>query len=353
MSLVGKSRCLVLVLLGLSAVARAADPPEPAASPLDAALEQRIRGRAGPGDVEIEASWQLEPGNTSVKVWGSGVGIWQNRTQFRLTRDQVISLLKILSAAKVGAMRPPGAKSPAMAPAAEPPKSPLRILGTLTVVVGSESTTLNQLTRGEQSEPLRELVLAILSFCEKAAKTGVTASSIQDGLSKLAAGTLEPETFEAVVQRRDSSKDTGAGESWLLRMNGLRITDRLLPRGQAPPPARTLTISRDDFLKLARLLEANDPAALPRNLYAPAYTDMSIEVLGQDRMIPARAYLGVTPETHGQQQQAFDRLYEAFRALHERAQKYGAPLDDPKRNRYAERDRRPPKAAPTSSPAGP
>ena len=349
----GKSRCLFLILLGLERGRAGCGTAGPQRAPSTPPSSSASVGGPVSATSEIDATWQREAASTSVKVWGSGVGIWQNRTQFRLTRDQVISLLKILSTAKVGAMRPPGAKSPAKAPAAEPPKAPLRILGTLTVEVGSESTTLNQLTRGEQSEPLRELVLAILSFCEKEAKTGVTASSLQDGLGKLAAGTLEPETFEAVVQRRDGSKDTGAGENWLLRINGLRITDRLLPRGQAPPPARTLTISRDDFQKLARLLEANDPSALPKNLYAPGYTDVSIDVLGQDRMIPARAYLGVTPETHGPQQQAFDRLYEAFRALHERAQKYGAPLADPKRNRYAERDGRPPKAAPTSSPAKP
>lgn len=341
----GKSRCLVLVLLGLCAVARAAD--RPAAAPLDAALEQRIQGKAGLGDVEIAATWQREEGSTSARVWGSGVGVWEDRTQFRLSGDEVVSLLKILSAARVGAMKPPNSK----APAAQAPRSPLRVVGTLTVVVGSESTTLSQLTRGEQSEPLRELILAILSFCEKAAKTGVTASSMQDGLSKLAAGTLAPETFEAVVQRRADSKDPSAGQSWLLRINGLRITDRLMPKGQAPPPARTLTLPREDFLRLVRLLEANDPAALPGNVYAPAYTDMSIEVLGRDRMIPARAYLNVTPETHGEKQQAFDRLYEAFRALHERVQKNGAPVADPARDR--ERAGRSAKPAPTSSPAAP
>ena len=68
---------------------------------------------------------------------------------------------------------------------------------------------------------------------------------------------------------------------------------------------------------------------------------MSIEVLGQDRKIPARSYLDVTPETHGEKQLAFDRLYEAFRALHEQAQKDGTPVSDPKRSRYAGRDGRP------------
>lgn len=343
----GKSRLIVLVLLGICAAALAADPP--AADPLDAALEQRIRGKAGLEDVEIAASWARDAGYTSVKVWGSGVGIWQNRTQFRLSRDQVVSLLKILSAAKVGAMVPPDAK----APAAEPPKSPLRLLGTLSVVVGPERKSLNQLARGAQSEPLRELVLAILSFCEKAATAGVTASGMKDGLSKLAAGTLAPETFEAVVQRREDPKGASAGESWLLRINGLRITDRLMPKGQAPPPARMLTLSREDFLRLARLLQENDPGNLPNNVFAPAYTDLRVEVLGQDRTISARAYLGVTSETHGAKQQAFDRLYEAFRALHERVQKDGVPVADPEDRPPAARARPSAKPAPTSSPAAP
>jgi hypothetical protein len=342
----GKSRLLLLLALGICAVARAADPP--AADPLDAALEQRIRGKAGLGDVEIAASWQRESVSTSVRVWGSGVGIWQDSTQFRLSRDEVVSLLKILSAAKVGTLLQPDSKAPAVrTPAVESPTSPLMLLGELTIVVGSERKSLQQLTKGEQSKPLREVVLAILSFCEKAAKTGVTASSMQDGLKKLAAGTLAPETFEAIVQRREDPKSASAGESWLLRINGLRITDRLLPKGQPPPPPRVLTLSREDFLRLARLLEENEPGALPKNLFAPAYTDVRIEVLGEDRMIPARAYMGVTPETHGAKQKAFDRLYDVFRALHERAQKDGTPV----REGASGQVRNP--ATPASSPAAP
>ena len=79
---------------------------------------------------------------------------------------------------------------------------------------------------------------------------------------------------------------------------------------------------------------------------------MRIEVLGEDRTIPARAYLGVTSETHGAKQKAFDRLYDAFRALHERAHKYGKPVVDPERAPSAEhaRSAKPPS---TSSPAAP
>ena len=174
MSSHGKITVLVLLRWGS---ARSRGPRNrPAADPLDAALEQRIRGKADVRDVEIERPGRGTGQHALVKVWGSGVGIWQNRTQFRLSRDEVVSLLKILSAAKVGTMCQPGAKSPAAkTPAAEPPKpkSPLRLLGRLTVVAGSERKSLHQLLKGEQSEPLRKLVLAILSFCEKAAKDGV------------------------------------------------------------------------------------------------------------------------------------------------------------------------------------
>ncbi len=338
-----ETRWLVLLLIAACASARAATPH--AADPLDAALEKRIAGKAPLDDVSIFASWQRAEGSTSVKAWGTGVGVWQHRTQFSLSRGQVISLLKILASAKVGAMVPPGT------PGDDDGDSPLRVLGELSVTAGSESKSLYQLTKGEQSESLRQVVLAILDFCEKPARTGVTLASMPEGLQKLAAGTLAPETFDATVQRREDPKGPNAGESWLLRIDGLHVTDRLMPKGQAPPAPKALGLPRADFLRLARVIADNDPVSLPRNVYASAYTDMRIEVLGEERIIPARAYLDVTHETHGEKQLAFDRLYEVFRALHERVQKDGKAVAAPKSGRYAERDRRAGKPAPTSSPA--
>lgn len=315
-----KPRRLVSALLGACLAACA--PGATTADPLNAALEERIGAKAGLGDVEITAWWQLEQGGRSARIWGNGVGVWKQKVQFRLSRDEVVSLLKMLLAADFGSMRPPASSVPPT------PKtgSPRRLVGELTVVVGSLQKTLQQRDRGEQSEPLRELIQSILNVGEKAAKAGVTASSLQDGLRKLSAGTLAPETFEAVAQRREETKSGGGGESWVLRINGLRVTDRLMPKGQTPPPPRELTLSRADFLRIVKLLEDNDPTALPRNVYAPAYTDVTIEILDRDRTIAARPYLGVTSETHGPRQQAFDRIYEAFRALHERVQKEGTPV---------------------------
>ena len=321
-----KRRWLVLAQLGFGLAAFVPGARVGASQdPLDAALEERIQGKAGLEDVEIEASWQREPGNQSVRIWGTGVGIWQGRTQFRLSREEVVSLLEMLSAARVGAMRQPDPKTPAPTPA----NAPLRLTGELTVVAGSAQRTLRQLAKGEQSAELRSLVESILAVSEKAAKTGVGASSLQDGLAKLSKGTLAPQTFEAIVRRAGEAKAGGAAESWLLRMNGRRVTDRLMPKGQMPPPPRELTISEVDFQRILRLLQQNDPTRLPKNVYAPAYTDLTVEILDQDRTVAARPYLGVTPETHGVEQQKFERTYDAFRALHQRAQAEGQPAADP------------------------
>jgi hypothetical protein len=316
-----------LAALAGAAFLAAASPKTPAApgNPLDAALEKRAAGKASLDDIEIDVSWQLEQGNRSAHIWGDGVGIWQDSVQFRLSRDQVLSLVKMLADAKIGAMPQPGARAPAPSPKSA--RSPLRLRGELTVIAGDVRTHRQQLTKGEQSEALSGLAMRILEISEKAAAAdGVRASSLQDGLAKVAAGTLAPQTFSATVRRQATSvKEGEAGpEGWLLRIQGRRASDRLMPKGQLPPPPRELELSESDFRKLVQGVQADDPTSLPPNTYAPAYTDVTITVLDRTKNVPARPYLDVTPETHGEKQKSFDRLYELLRAIHETVQSQGA-----------------------------
>ena len=220
-------------------------PPPPIRS--TTALEKRVAGKASLDDVEIDASWLLESGpNRSVRIWGSGLGIWEKTVQFRLSREQVVSVLKMLLDAKAGMIPQPGAKPPA--PVA---KAPIQLRGELTVVAGDVRFHRQQVTKGEQSEALAALVTRIIEFSEKAAADGIRASNLQDGLAKVADGTLAPQTFSAAVRRQATASTEPGGESFLLRMEGRRVTDRLMPKGQLPPPARELTLSDADFRKLA------------------------------------------------------------------------------------------------------
>ena len=318
---------VTLATLAGAAFLATASPNAPAApaTPLDLALEKRASGKASPNDVEIDASWQLPEGHRSAQIWGDGVGIWNDSVQFRLSHEQVLSIVKMLADARVGAMPQPGAKAPA--PSGKTPKAPLQMRGEITVIVGDVRTHRQQLTKGEQSQALADLVTRILEISQKASSVdGVRASSLQDGLAKVAAGTLAPQTFTASVRRQSTEKEEGESvpEGWLLRIDGRHASDRLMPKGQIPPPPRELVLSEADFRKLVEGVQANDPTGLPNNTYSPAYTEVTVAVLDYRKNVPARPYLDVTAETHGEKQKSFDRLYALFRSIHEEVQKQGA-----------------------------
>ena len=219
--------------------------------------------------------------------------------------------------AKVGTIPQPDAKAPGSAP-----KAPLQMRGELTVVAGDERFHRHQLTKGEQSEALRLLVTRILEFSEKAAAGGVQAASLQDGLAKVGDGTLAPEAFTAFVRRADD-REPARGRQ-LPPAHGR--TPRLRPhdaegRGPAAPPG-----AHDLGRRLPQVRPRDpeqDPATFAKTTYAPTYTDVTVTVLDYDKNVPARPYLDVTPETHGEKQKAFDRTYTLFRELHERVQKRG------------------------------
>ena len=315
--LVAAALALGVVAGGSVALASAAKASAPA-TPLDDALARIASGRASLDDFQVDASWQLEQGNRSVRIWGTGVGIWEKSVQFPMTREQILTVVNMLVDAKVGTIPQPGAKASVVPKA----KAPLQLRGELTVIAGDVRTHRQQLTKGEQLESLSQLVGRILAFSEKAATGGMKASSLQDGLAKVADGTLAPQTFSAFV-RRAATGESG-GDSFLLRVEGRHVSDRLMPKGQLPPPPRELTLSDSEFRKMALLLRSDDPAAMAPTTYAPTYTDVTVGVLNYDKNIPARPYLDVTAETHGEKQKAFDRMYTVFRELHERVQKEGA-----------------------------
>ncbi len=51
---------------------------------------------------------------------------------------------------------------------------------------------------------------------------------------------------------------------------------------------------------------------------------MTVAILKYSRTIAGRRFLGMTPETHGEKQKAFDRITAALEALHARLEKEGA-----------------------------
>jgi len=321
----GKIRLLVVLLAAAAAgltAAPATDEPdrdadEKSGGPdrLTPALEQRIRGKAPLGDVQVDVFWSRGGRATTARLFGNGVGVWNREKQFRLSRAQVVDVLKVIERARFGAM-PDQFGEDEEGAEHERNEGP-RLKGQLVVRAGAVRKETLQLVDGEQSQALARLMERILELCHGPARKGVGAASMDEALRLLAAGTFAPELLEVTAQRRPDPKGPdGPGAEWTMRLAGLRVSEK---------PDRSLILSEKGFHEFASLLSDASPGSLPQSLYAASYTDVTVAILKYSRTIAGRRFLGMTPQTHGEKQKAFDRIAAALEALHARLEKEGAP----------------------------
>jgi hypothetical protein len=289
--------------------------------PITSALDDRIQGKAGLGDVQVDVYWSRDGRATTARIFGDGVGIWQREAQFELSKARVLDILTVIQKARFGSMPDRFGEDED----GEKNEGP-RLKGRLVVRAGTARKSTLQLVDGEQSEAFSRLVEKILEICRGPARRGIGAESMSDALGLLAAGRLSAQVLEAAFQRRPDPKSRGGSEQgWTLRLAGLHVTGEQIDPGKPKSPARALGLSPAEFRELAALLSEADPSALPQSLYAASYTDFTIEIFKYSRTITGRRFLGMTPETHGKKQKAFDRICAAFEALHARVEKGGAP----------------------------
>lgn len=322
-------------------------------------LAKRIQGKASLEDVRVDVRWPVVDHYASIRLFGRGLLICDGKAQLTVSRDAVLSTLKRLGDGHFPAMedrygsegeeeereeRKPEERKPEEGPA---------LKGFVEVRLGSASKTVQQFAVGDQSPELEALARKLLTVCSEASMKGtpITASSLDDGLRKLTEGALAPETFALVLHRRADAKTGDGGESFILEVQGRRVTDRSMPEGQTPPAPRSLLLPQSDFAGLARILADQSFGEIPINVYADRYTEVRVTVLNRERSIMARKFLNTTPKTHGEKQQAFDRIYETLRGLHARVAKEGKTVEprpsppgdkEKEREREREKESRPP-----------
>jgi hypothetical protein len=294
---------------------------------LGAAIARRIAGTASADDVRIDADWRRKSAIVSCRVYGNGVGIWRDQTQFTLTHAQVLDLLRAIQAARFSAMEKTyGGEEEQEEGEKEREKEKVYLRGSVSLRIGSDLKRVGQYMDGEQSKALATLAGKILAVSEKAAKTGVGATSLSDGLAKVASGKLAPESLQVYAQNRADRPGEGHEDgNWILRIDGRRVLDRTSTDAKTSV-SRLLILSEDDFRKFAEILRDADPQGLPRNLYATQMVNVDIRLLAGRANLSARQYAGKTAETLGEKQAAFDRLFAALRALHERVEKQGGTV---------------------------
>jgi len=281
------------------------------------ALEKRIAGKAKLDDVRVGVDWSKDNVMTSARVYGDGVGIWNRQAQFRLPKEKVLALLKTLRAAKFGSMPDWFGESEG-----EGEEGP-RLKGRIEVVAGPISKSVIQLFEGDQSEEFAALAQKLLEVCAEPARAGVGATSLADGLQKVATGELAPQALAVTVQRRSAASPGSGDAGFIVHLEGRRVLAETLPAGKTVAQPKLLILPEADFRELARLLAESKAAEIPLNVYGTEYTDLELGVLRWSRAISARRFLNMSPTEKGEAQVAFDRLFEAFRAVNERARKEG------------------------------
>jgi hypothetical protein len=302
--------------------------PEEEAGAEDVALREAIdEAVAKPDEIEdlwIFAECRRDAGMESLEIFGNGVGIWNNRRQFEITRDQVSQLLAAFQQFGFAALPtiiggPEDPREQSVAEGEPEGLGAIQIICRVAIELEGQSKQVAQRKKGEQSAELKSLAEELFFICEEPARSGVAAESLRDGLEKISSGALVPETFRLTLNRKPELQDmTEDSSGFLLRLDGLTAMASTFSPGEGYVDPRVLELSAEDLRELTGTLAALDPAGLPINLYAPEYTDLTIEVLRFRKNVQARQFAGITPTTHGESQKVFDQLFQTLEALYQR-----------------------------------
>ncbi len=294
----------ILVVPALLPAARS-EAPEPSA--LAGALAAACD--AGPGAFGLRVDSTGAAGHRSLEVFPSGVAIWNGRAQLRLAPALRSALLEALLAGGFPSLEP----SYGGRPEAAPEGAALRVVRRITLEVGGLSASSVQLAEGEQSPKLERLAEALLDLVAPLAKDGTTADDLGDGLAKVAAGVLAPETFTLrfVELPPPGSETAGA----ILRVSQGTATRQSYAPGREIGKPVSQDLSDEQLDALLAALRAAELSTLPVNLWSDAHLELELAVLEHRRTLVARPFGRLSPESLGETQQRFDKLVAALQDL--------------------------------------
>ena len=294
----------VLVLPALLPAARS-EVPEPSAlaGAIAAARD------AGPGPFGLRVDSTGAAGHRSLEVFPSGVAIWNGRAQLRLAPAQRSALLEALLAGGFPSLEP----SYGGRPGAAPEHAALRVVRRVVLEIGGLSASSVQLAEGEQSPKLERLAEALLDLVAPLAGDGITADDLGDGLAKLAAGVLAPETFTLRFVELPPPGSEAAGS--ILRLGQGTATRQSYTPGREIGEPVSLKLSDEQLDAVFAALRAAEPSTLPVNLWSDAHLELELAVLEHRRTVVARPFSRLSPEALGEAQQRFEKLVAALQEL--------------------------------------
>lgn len=283
----------------------------PAGEAFERALDAALK-RGTWSDLWIDSDCQDKTNlPRSIRLYGNGVGIWDGRRQFAVSRESLLGLLSELDRARFSRMRESVEEDEGEG------EEEMEMTCRVQVALDGTEKQAQVILEGDRPPALKILADRILAVGEEPGPSGSAAESLEDGLGKVARGELAPEVLTVQLLRQPENLRSGE-TGWMLRVEGAeaRLSQISPDTGWSQP--RRIRLSAAEVADLANALAAARPADLPGNLYSPWYQSLEIGVLSRTKSIQARQFARMTAETHGEKQERFDRLVAVLEALEAR-----------------------------------
>jgi hypothetical protein len=291
-----------------SELVREMDQPSSNGLALERALSEAVSHPATRRDLVVDTECRTSDGHRAIRLYGTGIGIWENRSQFDVDQERLTSVLEAFERHRFLELRETyGGRT---RPPPEGVKQAPRMTCAVRLALGGHERSVMQLQGGEQSPALRALALEIITLCAALGPNGITASSASDGLSKIAGGQLAPEALTLVGHFKPRQ---GAG--WLLELRDGRIRSQVFEASVGYRPPRLLHDARDAVRALAEGLLASGVLALSSRVGLADYTELRVQVLDKAAELQARPFTGL-PEPSAQTREAIERAREALAEIH-------------------------------------
>lgn len=292
----------ILLAAGVGSAWAAGEPP----SPLRIRADEVLAGSRPLGEVRLEAVW-TRPGKHHLVVWGSGVGLWNREKQFKLSNKEVRSLLELLVTG--GYFELPDKPAPPWGtPAGRQPQAP-QVLRAIGVKIGDLSKLVSQNNRVPKLESFDKLVGELFARCERAAAAGVAAKDLEDGLEKIASGTLAVEVLAISVSEPPlpAGASSPPADGLIVKLEEGELV-RIVQPSEGELTETRWRPGRDEIRQVAALVREAGFSKIPGNLYRPRYVDVQVVLLNHRKNVQARPFAGMDPAARQAEQAALERI---------------------------------------------
>jgi hypothetical protein len=250
-------------------------------------------------DRHIAAERHVQAESGTFVVYGDGTGLWNHRLQFRVGPSALARMSELVEASRFRDM--PEAFG----------QGRKWLVRRVAVEAADLSKQVVQLRGGEESKDLRDLTDQLFAIVSPLAREGITAVSLQDGLRKVAAGELAPQTLRLIAHVKPSPGQGAAG--FLVRIEDGRVTRQEYREG-AYTDTRGLPLTAQALREVAGILADGDPATLPANVHSDVYRELVVQVLDRRKSVLARGYTGPAAPGQGESRERLERLFARLTA---------------------------------------